>query len=172
MKLKLFLSALIATLMVPVSAYAQSGPSDASDKVIVLTLIIGAGIIYILPTFIAFYRKHPNRWPIFAINIVFGGTGLGWLAAIIWAFSAVHKSPTGNHGGESGLNLFLNDTQKVEFVGQIANNEKPTTNATSTDPAEQLLKLKALRDQEAITGDEYNRLRNLALSKFNETAAF
>lgn len=48
---------------------------------------------------------------ILLINVIFGTTVLGWIAALIWAMSAVHPSPTGNHGEESGLNVFDNDPQ-------------------------------------------------------------
>lgn len=71
--------------------------------------LLGMLVAYVIPTVIAFARRHPNRWAILVINVVFGGTGLGWLGSLVWAMSAVHRSPTGNHGGESGLNLFVND---------------------------------------------------------------
>jgi len=47
--------------------------------VLILLLVAGA------PTFIAFRRKHHYRWVIFAINVLFGATGIGYLIALVWA---------------------------------------------------------------------------------------
>lgn len=60
--------------------------------------------VYSLPTFIAFRRGHEYKWIIFAINVVLGASGLGWLIAFVWAIWPTTKSladpvlgnPTGN----------------------------------------------------------------------------
>lgn len=64
------------------------------DTAFVIFLVIGfliAGIIYVAPSIVAFRRDHPNRWPILLINVVFGGTILGWGIALVWALQAVHR---------------------------------------------------------------------------------
>ena len=66
-------------------------------------------LIYVAPTIVAFRRRHPNRWVIAALNLVGGVTGFLWVITLIWAFRAVHISPTRNNGGESGLNIVAND---------------------------------------------------------------
>jgi Superinfection immunity protein len=38
-----------------------------------------------LPAIIAFARSHENKWPIAALTIFGGWTGIGWLAALVWA---------------------------------------------------------------------------------------
>ena len=43
--------------------------------------------IYFLPAIVAFDRKHNNTVPIVLVNIFTGWTGIGWLVALIWAFS-------------------------------------------------------------------------------------
>jgi hypothetical protein len=43
--------------------------------------------LYFLPGFIAFRRKHRNRVAILVINIFLGLTGIGWIVALIWAFT-------------------------------------------------------------------------------------
>src|ERR1700712_3530260 len=70
-----------------------------------------AGFIYIIPTLVAFHRNHPNRWLILAINVAFGATIIGWIGPLVWALNVAHRSnePNGSHGGESGLNIFIND---------------------------------------------------------------
>jgi hypothetical protein len=84
----------------------------------VIFLIIGA--IYIAPTFVAFRRNHPNRWIIMVINIAFGGTVIGWGIAMVWAMRAIHQVGSISSGGDSGLNLFINDVRKIQVVGPPA----------------------------------------------------
>ena len=38
-----------------------------------------------LPTLVAIARKHPNRVPIFLVNLFFGWTFVGWVVALVWA---------------------------------------------------------------------------------------
>lgn len=89
---------------------------DASE--IIAGLIILA-VIYMIPTIVAFWRGHPNRWVILLLNIFLGGTGIVWFGCLIWACMAVHVSnnPNDSHGGESGLNLTANDVVAVRLVG-------------------------------------------------------
>lgn len=47
----------------------------------------GVFAFILLPSLIAGCRDTKSKWGVFALNIVFGWTGIGWFAAIIWAFS-------------------------------------------------------------------------------------
>ena len=100
----------------------------------VFFLIIG--FVYIIPTFIAFRRNHPNRWPILLINVVFGGTILGWGVALAWALRAVHRPASTSSGGELGLNIFVNDVRKVQLV-----EPPPLPNASLSEEIERLHEL-------------------------------
>ena len=40
-----------------------------------------------LPTLVAKSRRHPNLFPIFLVNLLFGWTFLGWLIALVWAYT-------------------------------------------------------------------------------------
>lgn len=153
--------ALTFPLLAANAAHAQT-VSDDDGMTFMVTLLLTCALIYILPSIVAFSRGHPNRWLIFAINIVFGGTGFGWLGSLIWAFGAVHRSPTGNHGGESGLNLFANDTVRVEARVQ------PTLLYAYSDPADELVRLKRLFDAGAINEREYQSLRVAPLNRLAE----
>jgi hypothetical protein len=82
------------------------------DMVSGIVMIIG-GIIFILvfllPTIIALCRKHHYRWVILGINVILGCSGLGWLAAFVWAvwpkatslFSPLINNPTSNANADS-----------------------------------------------------------------------
>jgi hypothetical protein len=52
----------------------------------VLTALL---FLYLLPTYIAYRRRHHQAAPIAVINICFGWTFLGWVAALAWSVSAV-----------------------------------------------------------------------------------
>jgi hypothetical protein len=41
-----------------------------------------------LPTVIAVMRGHPDSFAIFLTNLLLGWTGIGWIVALIWAFTA------------------------------------------------------------------------------------
>ncbi|MGN6537626.1 MAG: superinfection immunity protein [Mesorhizobium sp.] len=148
-----FVPIAVTLLMILTSrAWAQTS-SDSDALTVIDVLIMMAVTIYFLPTIVAFVRRHPNLWPIFIINVVFGLTVLGWFGSLIWAFGAVHVSPTGNHGGESGLNLFVNDPARTVVTGPIS------ATPLSDDPADELRRLKALHDAGALDEGEYQRLR-------------
>ncbi|HRI39877.1 MAG TPA: superinfection immunity protein [Nitrospira sp.] len=41
--------------------------------------------VYLIPTFIAFGRGHPNYVPILVVNLTLGWTVIGWLGALLWS---------------------------------------------------------------------------------------
>ena len=55
-----------------------------------LALIVAA---YFLPLIVANARDHHNTVSIALFNLFLGWTGIGWIAALIWSFSAVAKQP-------------------------------------------------------------------------------
>ena len=55
---------------------------------LVILILIGIGFyIYMLPTFTAYNRNHPQRFWIMMLNLFCGETLVGWIAALIWARS-------------------------------------------------------------------------------------
>ena len=107
----------LVVLSCPCAAYARAGNDDNGGELVGLFILLALILLaYGLPTIIAFLRGHPNRWIILLVNVFFGGTGVGWLGALIWAFHKVHDPRAGNSpGGESGLNLFVNDVKRVQI---------------------------------------------------------
>ena len=77
--------------------YAYISPPLAyltTGGVVVLSLLVLALLLlYFLPSFIA--RKKSNFWLIFLFNLFLGGTGIGWVVALIWALSNVTVSFSG-----------------------------------------------------------------------------
>ena len=48
-------------------------------------LIAMAVLAYFLPAAEAYKRRKRNRFPIFLLNLFFGWTLVGWVAALMWA---------------------------------------------------------------------------------------
>jgi hypothetical protein len=63
--------------------------SDSDTEAFKVLVIVALGLLalvaYLLPTLIAFFRRHHYRWIICAINIVTGATGVGYFVALVWA---------------------------------------------------------------------------------------
>ena len=52
---------------------------------VTLAILIMIAVFYLLPTLIASQRDTNHQGTIFFINLLFGWTILGWIAALIWA---------------------------------------------------------------------------------------
>lgn len=48
-------------------------------------ILIGAAVLYFLPSMIGFIRRKRNAIAILALNLFLGWTFLGWVAALIWS---------------------------------------------------------------------------------------
>ena len=49
-------------------------------------LVVGVFALAFLPTIVAWRRKHPDLLWIFILNFGLGGTAIGWILALVWAF--------------------------------------------------------------------------------------
>lgn len=49
--------------------------------------------VYALPALNAWKRKHHNAAAITALNVLLGWTILGWVAALVWSFTATPPHP-------------------------------------------------------------------------------
>ena len=57
----------------------------ADPQVVLLTI---AAVLFLIPTIVAARRHHKNAAPIFLVNILFGWSVLGWVAALVWSFTS------------------------------------------------------------------------------------
>ena len=73
----------------------------AGDAAIGFSIAFLLGI-YFLPDWVAQSRGHPERGSIFILNLFLGWTFLGWVAALIWAFSSINK----NRKQKTALDVF------------------------------------------------------------------
>lgn len=47
--------------------------------------LLAALFVYMIPTVIAFRKRHPKRAAIFFVNLLLGVTVLGYVGAMLWA---------------------------------------------------------------------------------------
>ncbi|MCC0809023.1 superinfection immunity protein [Methylobacterium sp. W2] len=139
------------------------------DTAWVLVAVTVCVAIYGLPSIIAFHRGHPNRWVILAVNGLFGGTLVGWVAVLVWALHAVQRpeQPGASQGGESGLNLFVNDTRRVALVaaphGEVVGSVRPAL--SPADAVRELERLGDLRTAGHIDEGEHRALKSAVLRR-------
>lgn len=60
---------------------------------VALLIFLIVGLLYFLPSFIAFVGAKRNGVAIFALNLLLGWTGLGWIVAFIWALTVDVDEP-------------------------------------------------------------------------------
>ncbi|MCC8404076.1 superinfection immunity protein [Paraburkholderia sp. MMS20-SJTN17] len=53
-----------------------------------LVYLLIALVVYFMPAIVARYRKHKNASAITVLNLFAGWTGVGYLGALVWAFTA------------------------------------------------------------------------------------
>jgi hypothetical protein len=57
------------------------------DALTAALLALVVFVVYFLPGIIAASRDHPNNVAIFALNLLLGWTGLGWVVALVWSLT-------------------------------------------------------------------------------------
>jgi hypothetical protein len=67
-------------------------PSGAGSGGSAFTLVVLLGLGYFLPPVIAGLRGHHQAGAIFILTLFLGWTVLGWIAALVWSFTATRKS--------------------------------------------------------------------------------
>lgn len=177
----LSLLGLSSTMTLALSEHGWAGQGEARSALLAFAFI--AAIIVILavifiPTIVAFRRQHPNRWLIFVVNFAFGGTVVGWIAALVWALHYAHISEDGSNGGESGINLFVNDPvnvhvdpsmnedQKIALPVSPTKNPSPSKDHSDAETVNALRRLKTLFESGAISAEEFTALKAPILKRY------
>ncbi len=62
-----------------------------------ISILIATGVlVYFLPFYIAWFRRHHNKAGVFLINLLFGWTVIGWLGIFIYATLSSTSSKNDN----------------------------------------------------------------------------
>jgi hypothetical protein len=57
------------------------------ERWVAFLLILPVALFYLMPSYVAALRGHHKLMAIGAINVLLGWTILGWIVALIWAFT-------------------------------------------------------------------------------------
>jgi hypothetical protein len=129
----------------PTIALAQS-PANAfveqNSKMLAWVIVL-----YILPSLIALYRKHPSKGSIIAVNILLGWTAIGWLWSLIWSL------------GSKGQTVVVVNTPPA-MASQTVPVAVPVGHKTVAD---RIGELKAMLDAGTINQNEFDMLKAEAL---------
>jgi hypothetical protein len=68
--------------------------SDMTTPLVIWALIL---VIYFVPTLVAGWHRHRNSGAICALNLFLGWTFLGWIIALVWAFTRSADSRRDNY---------------------------------------------------------------------------
>jgi hypothetical protein len=63
------------------------GGDSIRDRLFFVGGLILGGLIYFMPAIIAHNHEHPNAPAITVLNFVAGWTFVGWVAALVWAYT-------------------------------------------------------------------------------------
>ncbi|MGG7035714.1 MAG: superinfection immunity protein [Flavobacterium sp.] len=78
----------------------------------ILIIIIPLLLLYFLPAIIAVSRKKSNRLAIILLNVFLGWTFIGWVAALIWSFTADSQNVVVNNYNTPQNNIPTNSFNK------------------------------------------------------------
>jgi hypothetical protein len=74
----------------------EHNPLSNAEALIYLCLIL---LVVFLPTVIAYCRQTHNRLLVFAINLLFGWSGVGWIIALVMALGSLSEDDLCNTKG-------------------------------------------------------------------------
>ena len=127
------------------------------ENYLIVTALIGAAFLLLLPGYLANKRKHPYRWIIWSLALtapVF--FGVTWFIALIWVLWPKDKNIIDPVVQGLGGNQRTTGDTIAEFVDRYRNN-------SSNSIAEKLGEIDKMRASNLISDEEYEKLRKKAL---------
>lgn len=156
MKVGAPLTAGLSAIAIASPALAQASEVNVPGLLAVVgvyvALLVGAILVALIPTIIAFRRKHPHRWLILVLNVLFSATGIGWIIALIWSLNSLPF--TKDFHGKLGT-VRVEPGDKSLQVAQVH----------ADDPTDQLHRLKQLHASGVLTDAEYQSARRPLLAR-------
>lgn len=93
--------------------------SDSGSAFGAIMLVIVFFAVYFLPSIIATNRDHKNSTSITVLNLLLGWTMIGWVIAIVWAYSDnVESNEVGKDPTISPGRIQKEETKKCPFCAE------------------------------------------------------
>jgi Superinfection immunity protein len=73
---------------------------SALGFLLIVLLAVSAAMFYFLPSFVAMARGHQNGTAILVLNLLLGWSFVGWVVALVWAFTQVRLTGDGFTSGK------------------------------------------------------------------------
>ncbi|UVC12681.1 superinfection immunity protein (plasmid) [Rhizobium sp. TH2] len=125
----------------PSNVFAQStSPTFLQENRLAIAIMI---FLYLLPSWIAWSRKHPSKGSIIAVNILLGWSVAGWIWALIWSL------------GTTKHNIAVVSPSTVTTQQSVP----AASPATNKSVAERISELKAMLDSGTINLMEFEALK-------------
>jgi len=123
----------------------------------VIEVFFGVGL-YFIPTFIAASRNNPKLLQITVGNLVFGWTGLGWIAVLAFALGEPPADQELAQIGSSALTLSVADDDPADkLCRELAEIRAPAVSGRALEAAEQV----------RFAKECFNSLKEVLNQKFN-----
>lgn len=133
-----------------------SNQLNAFGTFVSLLFFLAAPALYLLPTYEAWKRKHPNMAAIALVNVFLGWSLFGWVVATVWAFKTTEPTTV----------VVQDDTSRHRWLeSRPPGNPVPVPQSpvASVSVADEIRKLADLRDQGLLTAEEFQAQKALAL---------
>jgi RsiW-degrading membrane proteinase PrsW (M82 family) len=72
---------------------------SAFGRLVYALLAVFAVALYFLPSFVAMARGHQNGAAIVILNFLLGWSFIGWVVALVWAFTEVRRTESATGSG-------------------------------------------------------------------------
>lgn len=105
-----------------------------------LWIILIIFISYFFPSIIAIFKGKSNTTAIIILNIFLGWTFVGWIVALVWAFTVDTKSQT----------VVINNNSEQPIKSNNSKNIKTDVSANNLEISPNIIKAKIISHQEKI----------------------
>jgi preprotein translocase subunit SecD len=75
----------------PLLAQANDDAGALAGGIGLVCVALIALLVYFLPAVVAGFRGHQNTAAIFILNLLLGWSFIGWVVALVWAFTEVRR---------------------------------------------------------------------------------
>lgn len=88
----LVIGSIAVILLVPFLGFWTSLLNDVPMLIAFIPVWLAGFFLYMIPSVIAYSRRHPQRVPLLIVNLLLGWTMAGWAVALAWSLWSYQKN--------------------------------------------------------------------------------